>query len=204
MKKDTLNKLALEVLSIVFAVLLALGLSHWREESRKQASADRALTNILVEIHSNKLDMEDNFEMLEDRIESLDTLLRQVKAGEKQSGNLGFNMPVLSNSAWVTANATGAVENFELNMLMELSELYRFQDMFHKNGMDYFSQYSSLEFNKEENFKAAVKSNMAQARTTLSLSKQLSGNYSEFYSEYYKALSDYMPDSLKTLYAGEN
>ena len=200
MKKETLNKLGLEVVSIVFAVLLALGLSHWREESNKQASSDRSLTNILVEIHTNKLDLEDNFDMLEQRIDTLNDLLNKIENGMSQTGSLGFNMPVMSNSAWEAANATGAVESFELSMLMELSELYRFQEMFHNNGMDYFSQYSTIEFNKDENYKAAVKSNLAQVKTTLSLSKQLSSNYAEFYEEYYNTISPFMPDSLKARY----
>ena len=204
MKKETLNKLGLEVVSIVFAVLLALGLSHWREDSNKQTSADKALTNILVEIHSNKLELKREFPVLEERVDTLRALLQQIENGEEQTGSLGFNMPILSNSAWLTANSTGAVERFELQILMDMSSLYRVQDMFHDNGMAYFSQISSIEFNSDKNFEAVVKSNLRQALTTLSLSRQLDDTFSDFYLDHYQVISPFMPDSLKSVYGGSN
>ncbi|MFY0628021.1 MAG: hypothetical protein JXR07_17115 [Reichenbachiella sp.] len=197
---ESIKKGVLEMLSIVFAVLLALGLTHWREEVNQQNTSNKALTNILVELHANKLELEGEFEELKKRIDSLVVLKGEIENGKGDKRNLGFNMPVLSNSAWKAANAMGAVDRFELQLLMDLSTLYRFQEMFQENGMAYFRQFSSLEFNKDENLLAVVKSNITQAYTTYSLGEQLNKSYVDFYIEHSTGIAPFLPDSLKSRY----
>lgn len=203
MKIESIKKAGIEVLSIVFAVLLALGLTHWREDVNAQKASDRALTNIIIEIHSNILELEQEKKAQEEQLKSVLILQKQVESGEEQTQSLGFSMPVLSNSAWTVANATGAVENFDLQLLMDLSGLYRTQKLFQDHGLDYFKLISTIEFNKEENFLAVVKSNAMQSSTTLSLARQLNEVYIDFYADHGNVIRPFLPDSLKTRYAVE-
>ena len=51
--KDTFKKIFIEIISVVFAVLLALGLNHWREDVAEKKLARKALKNIIIEMKGN-------------------------------------------------------------------------------------------------------------------------------------------------------
>ena len=195
-KKGWIGKLLMEFVSVVFAVLLALGLNHWREASAEERLAEKALVNIFFEIYRNQKDVADEMISYEERLQVVKAYRDSFDKGEEVRYSLGFNIPLLSNAAWNVANSTGAVKDFDQELLLELSSLYAFQEMYQNNGMDYMKYMNSVEFKKAENAKAIIDSNYGQLRTFGQWSKTLSDAYQEFIKTYGPNYQTLLPDSL--------
>ncbi|WP_456461470.1 hypothetical protein [Reichenbachiella sp.] len=195
-KKGWIGKLLTEFISVVFAVLLALGLNHWREANNDEKLAEKALVNIFLEIQSNQKEVEAEIPSYDEQIAEVKVFKDAFDKGEGMPYSLGFNMPVLSRSAWNVANSTGAIKDFDLNMLMELSDIYTFQEMYHNNGVNYMLSMHSVDAKKDENAKAIVDSNYGQLKTFKHWSIQLSAIYQEFIKTYGSQYKELLPDSV--------
>ncbi|MEP3388313.1 MAG: hypothetical protein ABJO02_09015 [Reichenbachiella sp.] len=195
-KKGWIGKLLTEFISVVFAVLLALGLNHWREANNDEKLAEKALVNIFLEIQSNQKEVEAEIPSYDEQIAKVKVFKDAFDKGEGMPYSLGFNMPVLSRSAWNVANSTGAIKDFDLNMLMELSDIYTFQEMYHNNGVNYMLAMHSVDAKKDENAKAIVDSNYGQLKTFKHWSIQLSAIYQEFIKTYGSQYKELLPDSV--------
>lgn len=169
-KTETFRKILIEVVSVVFAVLLALGLNHWREDLGEKKLAQQAFKNIVIEIKSNIRSLEDEEEDYQNQIDALLEQRKLLETGEKKGFSFGYNHPVLSNSAWTIANSTGAIKDMDLDVVLELSELYIFQEMFQDNGFSYFKVVTSPAFAEEP--LNGIKSVIAQ----LEISRQFGGD----------------------------
>lgn len=198
MKKNKawIGKLLMEFTSVVFAVLLALGLNHWREARAEQEVADKALLNIFLEMHANQQDVAEEIISYQKRLKEVQVYKDAFDKGEGIRYSLGFNIPLLSNAAWNVANSTGAVKDFDQDILLELSSIYTFQEMYQSNGMDYMKYMNSVEYKKEENAKAIVDSNHGQVQTFEQWSKSLSQLYLKFMQTYGPRYQKILPDSL--------
>ncbi|MDW3209747.1 MAG: hypothetical protein R8N23_07765 [Reichenbachiella sp.] len=195
-KKGWIGKLLTEFISVVFAVLLALGLNHWREANNDEKLAEKALVNIFLEIQANQKEVEAEIPSYDEQIAEVKVFKDAFDKGEGMPYSLGFNMPVLSRSAWNVANSTGAIKDFDLNMLMELSDIYTFQEMYHNNGVNYMLSMHSVDAKKDENAKAIVDSNYGQLKTFKHWSIQLSAIYQEFIKTYGSQYKELLPDSV--------
>lgn len=191
-----IGKLVMEFASVVFAVLLALGLNHWRESIAEQKVADKALLYIFLEIRANQRDVEAEISSYQERLEEVKVYKDSFDKGEGMRYSLGFNIPLLSKAAWNVANSTGAVKDFDQDLLLELSGLYTFQEMYQSNGMDYMKYMSSIEYKKEENAKAIINSNYGQIRTFERWSNSLSDAYLDFIKTFGPRHRDILPDSV--------
>lgn len=195
-KKGWIGKLLTEFISVVFAVLLALGLNHWREANNDEKLAEKALVNIFLEIQSNQIDVLEEMASYKERLKEVKVYKDSYDKGESMRYSLGFNMPMLSDAAWNVANTTGAVKDFDQDLLLELSSIYTFQDMYLNNGMDYMKYMNSVDYKKEENAEAIVNSNYDQLRTFENWSQILSETYLTFIKTYGPQYQELLPDSL--------
>ena len=195
-KRGWIGKLLMEFISVVFAVLLALVLNHWREANNDQKLAERALVNIFMEIYTNQKDVLDEKLEYQERLEEVKLYRKSYEQGKPERHSLGFNISLLSNSAWNVANSTGAIKDFDQEVLLELSSLYAFQEMYQKNGIEYMQHMNTVEFKKEENAKAILDSNYDQLRTFVSWSHTLSDTYLDFIKTYGPNYQELLPDSV--------
>ncbi|WP_420583332.1 hypothetical protein [Reichenbachiella sp.] len=195
-KKGWIGKLLMEFVSVVFAVLLALGLNHWREANNDQKLAERALVNIFMEIYTNQKDVAEEQLTYQERLEEVKVYKDSYDQDKPMKYSLGFNIPLLSNAAWNVANSTGAIKDFDQDILLELSSLYAFQEMYQKNGIEYMQHMNTVEFKKSENAKAIIDSNYGQLRTFENWSQILSDAYLEFIKTYGPQYQELLPDSV--------
>lgn len=195
-KKAWIGKLLMEFVSVVFAVLLALGLSHWRQTAAEEKLAEKALVNVFLEIYRNQKDVADEMISYQERLKKVQVYKDAYDNGDEVKYSLGFNIPLLSNAAWNVANSTGAVKDFDQELLLELSSLYAFQEMYQKNGIEYMQHMNTVEFKKRENARAIIDSNYGQLRTFEQWSKILSDAYLQFVSTYGPGYKELLPDSV--------
>lgn len=113
--------IAIEFLSVVFAVLLALVVNEWRESVNKNNLAEKAKQNIITEIKSNF----DKLQITRDNHKETIDSLAVVYGGSKSPETVGnINFELLTTGAWETARITNALNYMNLEMVSEISEVY--------------------------------------------------------------------------------
>jgi hypothetical protein len=118
------RSLAVEVLSIVLGVLLALGVNEWNENRIHSKNADKALRDIHAELLLNQ-------KVLNTVHENNSSI---VKAIAEDSGNEEERQFVpglqIQDTAWQTMLATGINEHIYYDVLHLLSATYAFQEVY--------------------------------------------------------------------------
>lgn len=131
-----LSTVLLEVVSVVFAVLVALGINEWWEERENLEQAREATGSIAREIRRNRSQLlgDDSGSAGMDRMPALDSAIAAYRRGDEPS-EVGVNWQValLSSAAWETAQITGATRDMPLDRVIELAQLYEFQRYFSRS-----------------------------------------------------------------------
>jgi ABC-type proline/glycine betaine transport system permease subunit len=124
-RSKNLGQIALEVFSIVLAVLLALAVSEWQEDRNNVERANIAITNVRAELQSN-------LEVLQ-IISPINTRVVEAIAAEKidemedASVIPGVQM---RTSAWQTLGSTGSSNYIDYDLLIVLSKLYSLLEVY--------------------------------------------------------------------------
>ena len=126
MKKKALTQIAFEFLSIVFAVLLALGLNSYKQSIDLEKDAEVLKKSILLECRNNYARIDSTMQMNEDFSNYIDSLVRlNPEDVEGVSFNYGFEL--LSNSAWNIAQNNKAINALDQQFLLDVADIYHTQ-----------------------------------------------------------------------------
>ncbi|KAA3612329.1 MAG: hypothetical protein DWQ05_20245 [Calditrichaeota bacterium] len=127
----------IEVFSIVFGVLLALGGNEIRESYNEQQRVDAAMLSIKTEMTGNKNFIENRLPYYQSVVDTLEQVMK--KHGKNASfyevkipGFQGINPPLLRDSSLQTAIATQAFASFEFKKADQISMVYSFQSTYLK------------------------------------------------------------------------
>ncbi|WP_109301360.1 hypothetical protein [Aquimarina sp. AU474] len=137
--KIDIRHLLIEAILIVFAVSLALALNEWRSNVKEKDTIDKVLKNIVSEIQSNKVELEEKLDYHLQTSQKIgaylanDSLWSTLKysSGVEAVGQLmpkGIYNPNLQSGAWNSAVLSGVVNSFDYDILYELSNLYQVQE----------------------------------------------------------------------------
>lgn len=161
--KSILSKLLFEILSITFAVLLALGLNNWWENKRTRESSDNAMINIIEEVRENlkllKANMEDNKLRITPLRATIDSLA-DYGVDHVQGAGIGYMHTLLKDAAWNTSNLSGVSQNFDLDIVMQLSDIYKLQALYSTMGREFFNSFLTVDYNDDNNTEALIKANL--------------------------------------------
>ena len=137
--QKTLSTVAIEFLSVVFAVLLALGLNHWRENYINNKSAKKLFTNVIEELNTNKIELTASIKEFDSLIKDLNSDQKALLAnGRLNRINWSYSHPVLRSTAWETLSMTGKIEYLDTDEILGLSDIYSVLNMYDSFGYDYF------------------------------------------------------------------
>jgi hypothetical protein len=128
-----LPELAVEGLSVMFAVLLAFAVDQWREDRGNAQLAARARESILAEITANRGELLDSRSQHEDLMQHLTENLEQIEAGESSEIRVDFSFSLLSSAAWQTAQVTQAAHHLDYEWIIRVSRLYDLQEQFRES-----------------------------------------------------------------------
>jgi hypothetical protein len=125
----------LEVVLIVAGVLLGLAANAWREGQQEAARAQAALRTIRTEVAYNLSQVDSSLVAYHRQMDDALRVLRdRALAGERIEAQAfqralpnGFRTPLLSNTAWATAQRTGAVNHLDFELVATLARLYDVQ-----------------------------------------------------------------------------
>lgn len=109
--------------SIVFAVLLALTLDSWQEQSKQQKKVNRALEDIAEEIYSFT-NLTVALEYNQKQLESLTIAIQKHENGEEVNFNFGLGRPEIKSLAWQTSKENDITSGFDRELFLEIAEVY--------------------------------------------------------------------------------
>ncbi|MEP5763508.1 MAG: hypothetical protein ABJ308_02905 [Halieaceae bacterium] len=132
MNRKSIGGVLLEVFSIVLGVLLALGVSEWQEERKKDELADKALVNIHNELAANRTILESIHANNQESIK-----LAQAASDEDDDSTEDRQfIPGIQvrSTAWETLQSSGVANYLDFELLLALSEAYSMQAIYTQTG----------------------------------------------------------------------
>ena len=123
-----LARVLLEVMGVVFAVLIALGLDQAWESRENQEMGREADLRILDEIVANREEVLNSADQNSALLESVQGHL----GGDSESVDLDveYSLSLLSSAAWDAAGLTGAIRFMEFDRVSRFSRLYDLQELY--------------------------------------------------------------------------
>ncbi|MDN5202095.1 hypothetical protein QQ008_11995 [Fulvivirgaceae bacterium BMA10] len=181
LNKRFLIKLVAEVATVVFAVLLALGLNSWKENKANRDEAAKALDNIVREVEANLKSLKSNIAVNDEKLPELKIMEDSLENHDKvDSYGVGYDQTFLNEAAWNAANATGSIKHFDYETIHELSEIYQLQTFYSRYGDNFFELAVSPDFYNADRALELVKSNITLIRISNSAGNSLVRLYQDF------------------------
>ncbi len=171
------TRLLAEVVSVVFAVLVALALDEWWEDRENDANARASLVAIAEEMRENRDELSggDAAEVAE-MMEQLDSAIAIFERGETPEGaSINWNLALLSSAAWETAQLNRATTYMELDRVVDLAQVYEFQRYYSRIQDDLFDSISGLRAG--EGIADELRGLRSRLATALGLRSQLANLY---------------------------
>jgi len=130
-----LTRVVIESLAVIASILFALALDEWAEDRDKRELADMSLASFEREIIQNRARLEDVSPFhrgLRDVLTHMDSTNQIRTIGDLRAA-VGFEQlqpPFLTDVAWQTAVATGALTHLDFERVSALSLTYTLQHNF--------------------------------------------------------------------------
>lgn len=189
LKKVPLKRVLLEIVSVVFAVLLALGVNEWRKNLENEHLSHRALENIVLEIEANKSDIVNGLAEHKRLNAYLDSTLKAYKGAPKENAitvkksfRFSYEHSVLNNTAWNSAQITQAVKFMDYETIAALSTIYELQAIYKDHGKEVIAAMGKVTFHEAE-FKPFLKANIFNVRISINIEESLVEAYDAFLAE---------------------
>ena len=141
MKKKALSQIAFEFLSIVFAVLLALGLNSYKQNLDLRNEGKLLTKNLLTECQANLDKLNISIEENEGFKSFLDSL---VLAEEVRGFHFSFSNELLSSIAWNFTKESKAFQQMDSEFLIRAAEVYENQVYYMNNANQMFEYIGSM------------------------------------------------------------
>ncbi|MEO1254747.1 MAG: hypothetical protein AAFY41_07675, partial [Bacteroidota bacterium] len=135
-------QIAFEFLSILFAVLLALGLNSLKESIDSDNEANTLKVSILKECAENQLKVDSLLINNQDYFNYLDSLIR-LDPDDIESIPFQYNLELLTNAAWVIAQNNSSINNLDQDFLVSVAEIYQSQEFFTEFSRSFFENFGS-------------------------------------------------------------
>ena len=147
------GKVAIEVISVVFAVLLALLLNELRNNIKENEQLKKARANLKEELVYNLKETKSKLALHQSQLEYLELLEDSVKSFELPFNEYQVSVGILNlkDAAWQSITLTNVVNQLDFEELSNYSELYRGYRLIDKLQNAYMEEVFSMEFNKAEN-----------------------------------------------------
>jgi hypothetical protein len=184
LKKISITHFIVEVFSVVFAVLLALGVNEWRESNNNEDLATEALSKVIQEIESNQNRLSKVLLNHKNIITEIDTVISKLKRKDDivGFGDIIFEAP--SRTAWDAAVLTAAVNYLDYDMVEKITSVYSTQKVYTDVSDRVFQElvFFVPDKGREEMVKQFTKQKI-YVMNLISIEEQLSEEYSKFLDE---------------------
>ncbi len=146
-------KVGVEMISVVFAVLLALLLNELRNNVKDNILLEKARRNLQEELRYNLDETKNKLSLHQSQLEELEQLADSLQVLDLPFYE--YQVPVgilnLKDAAWQSITLTNVVNQLEFEELSTYSELYRGYEIIDKLQDNYIEEAFSMEFSRPEN-----------------------------------------------------
>lgn len=151
MKKVNISvpQLLIEFISVVFAVLLALGLNSHKQSRDTRQAATAMKSAIINECKKNLGKIDSVLIKNRDYEAFLDSLVRVDE--DKISGlYFSYSFQLLTNGAWVITQNSSAANSLDQGFLLDAADIYHSQEFFHDFSTQFFQNVGMILANDDQ------------------------------------------------------
>jgi len=149
-QKTSIKRLALEAVFLVIAVFFALTVDEAWEDYENSEAANLALSRILLELEGNEnliseANAQHGLELT--RIQPvIDLLNTQKSIPENFDIDVGFQISIMRNTAWESAQITDVLRHLPYQKVQKLAAVYSLQELYRNQTMQIFNYQGSVAF----------------------------------------------------------
>lgn len=145
MKVNT-RKAIFEFASIVIAVVLAMGLTEWRQSYLNHKMADASFNKIVLEVRDNLEELKQDSLRIANDLETMTEWVRQWTLKEKKVPlGVNFTFSFLSNSALEVAGINQSLTFLPSEKVLAIAEIYAAQDFYSESASKIFDIMGDLQ-----------------------------------------------------------
>ena len=150
LQRTSIQRLALEVIFLVIAVFFALTVDEAWEDHENSQAANLALSRILLELEGNEdliseANAQHGLELA--RIQPvIDLLNMQKPIPEDFNIDVGFQISIMRNTAWESAQITDVLRYLPYQKVQKLAAVYSLQELYRNQTMQIFNYQGSVVF----------------------------------------------------------
>ncbi|GAB5525828.1 MAG: hypothetical protein Roseis2KO_37000 [Roseivirga sp.] len=145
MKVNT-RKAIFEFASIVIAVVLAMGLTEWRQSYLNHKMADASFDKIVLEVRDNLEELKQDSLRIANDLETMTEWVRQWTLNEKKVPlGVNFTFSFLSNSALEVAGINQSLTFLPSEKVLAIAEIYAAQDFYSESASKIFDIMGDLQ-----------------------------------------------------------
>ena len=138
------KRVIFEFLSIVVAVVLAMGLTEWRQEVLNKKQAEKSYKSIVEEVRSNYNNLLPDSTTMADLITKIDNWLEADKEARDTIGSFDYELNLLNKSAWEVAKLNASMTYIDHDRLQGVSLVYEFHEFYGITGREVFDALTEL------------------------------------------------------------
>ena len=142
--KGGIKRAVFEFASIVVAVVLAMGLTEWRQDVLNRQQAERSYQSILEEVRINHDYLKPDSALMAGLVRRIDDWLASDDASRDTISSFEYELNLLNQSAWEVAKLNGSMTYIDNQRLQELSVVHEFQEFYVISGREVFDELTSL------------------------------------------------------------
>lgn len=165
--KTGVRKVVFEFLSIVIAVVLAMGLTEWRQDILDHRQAEESYQNIIEEIQNNHNNLLPDSANMVRSILGIDDWLKTSTDYRDTIEEMSYELKLLSKSAWEVAKMNQSLTFIDNQRVLNASIVYEFHDLYATSGRDAFASLRDLQ--KVDNTSPEYVGEMKALRVSLTL-----------------------------------
>jgi len=142
------RQVSVEMTSIIFAVLLALGLEGWMQDRELTVRADQMLVRITAEVKGNRIDLQDALKENQLYIDGISAALAKNEvAFADVAPFIKISAGGGDNAAWSSAKMTDAISIMPLDTMKTLADIYSTQSYYIEYSKALMLRYADISIN---------------------------------------------------------
>ncbi|MEO9871210.1 hypothetical protein [Ekhidna sp.] len=190
MKKKALTQIAFEFLSVVFAVLLALGLNSFKQNMDLESEGEFLQEKIIKETKRNLLELDSVLITNKAFFIQLDSLRKTDKLISDQL-NISIASELLTRSAWDFTKASRSFSYIDEEFLSEAAFLYESQDYYMTISNQMFEKLGDMLLT-DPDMEKVIKLTHYYISNLNVTAENLIKTYQEFLDRYTQSISEEM------------
>ncbi len=173
------NRIVIEVISVMFAVLVALGVDQWWEDRENFELAVKMQAGIESEIQKNLTEIKRTHDNYSSTYDTLQLYLGEAEIS-LEDFSIGFELAILTSATWNTAQMLRAIHYMDYEWIINVATQYELQSIYLESQKQFLDVMGRLaEEGISENPKKLFRSLVGRMMVIIPLQEGLIEGYTD-------------------------